>query len=521
MDMLEVENFSFIDPRNALTISTPVDHLCGEYRKKREEIEAIAAYVGGCTPVMEYFLSASQLGGNSRLTAEKLFLCPPAIRALDADYWQRAMRLTDVLEYMPADKRNEWHTQIRDHKTPPFEPETVTATLRGLLAQRQAYFADRIDGIFSALSKEHITNNPAGFSKRFIISGVLNYNGHVDSYRCNFIHDLRAVIAIFSGRDAPFAHVTYQDLDRIVTQRQFGEWHSFDGNAFRLRLYMKGTAHLEVNEALSWRLNGVLASLYPSAIPAEFRRKPVKTKKQPKEVELDLNLLSFKTLEILDAGHIDFNKRSIWFHSVMPTPPVERVLSYIGGVKKSASSWEFDYDITHVLYEIQRTGSLPEQRSHQYFPTPESVARYAVEFAGIKEGDQCLEPSAGQAGIAQFMPIDRTTCVEISPLHCTILESKGFQTICTDFLKWQPSRIFQKIVMNPPYSDGRALAHLEHAASLLDRQGVLVCVLPESKKGLAMLPDFDHEWGESFHREFSGTGISVCVARLTRKGAKP
>lgn len=204
---------------------------------------------------------------------------------------------------------------------------------------------------------------------------------------------------------------------------------------------------------------------------------------------------------------------------VMPTPPVERVLAYIGGVKASFSTWHFDYAITNVLYEIQRTGALPEHRTHQYFPSPEAVARYADEFAGIEEEDEFLEPSAGQAGIAQFLPIERTTCVEISPLHATILASKGFNTICTDFLNWQPGRTFRKIIMNPPFSDGRALAHLAHASSLLDRQGVLVCILPESQKGLHLISGFDHEWGKSFHREFSGTSISVCVVRLTHTEA--
>ena len=81
-------------------------------------------------------------------------------KAVDAELWQRAMKLTDVLEYMPADKRNDWHEQIRKHKTPPFEIDTVYATLKDLLVSRERFLAERVDGIFRNLSHSHVTNTP-------------------------------------------------------------------------------------------------------------------------------------------------------------------------------------------------------------------------------------------------------------------------------------------------------------------------------------------------------------------------
>ena len=40
----------------------------------------------------------------------------------------------------------------------------------------------------------------------------------------------------------------------------------------------KGTAHFEIHPDMAWKLNCVLASMHPMAIPAEFRQKPKQTK---------------------------------------------------------------------------------------------------------------------------------------------------------------------------------------------------------------------------------------------------
>ena len=71
---------------------------------------------------------------------------------------------------------------------------------------------------------------------------------------------------------------------------------TIDGGALRIRCYLKGTAHLEVHPDMAWRLNGVLASLYPAAIPAEFRQKP---KKRLKEFAMMERPLPFAVIKVL------------------------------------------------------------------------------------------------------------------------------------------------------------------------------------------------------------------------------
>ena len=138
LDLLEEEG------QTALALHTPLDSLVARYRQQKADIERIAAYVRGETDVMGYFLNGARIEHRvGNFTATALFDVGPAIRSLDAFYWSQAMQLTDCLELMPAGMRNEWNAQISDNKTPPFEPESVRATLETMISQRASFFAER------------------------------------------------------------------------------------------------------------------------------------------------------------------------------------------------------------------------------------------------------------------------------------------------------------------------------------------------------------------------------------------
>lgn len=501
----------------SVAVYTPLDGLFAEYRQKREAIVRIAGYVAGESDVITYFLSGAQVEhGYGSLSATNLFQADHAIRSLDAYYWSKAMNLTDVLEVMDARRRNEWSEQIRKHQTPEFEPESVRATLQELMAQRQKFFAERIDGLFHNLSDEHVTNSPMGFGKRMIVGWMLDGYGFVNHSRVEYIHDLRVVVAKFMGRDGEMPRgLTYKAVDEIHRSQAYGVWHEFDGGSFRLRLYKKGTAHLEIHPEMAWRLNRVLAWLHPAAIPSEFRKKP---SKPHKEFELRHHLLPFEVIGELESGRPSSDGRRMTFNS--PVKEATRhALEYVGGTPEGLFGWLFDYDFREVLVEILRLGYLPERVSHQYFPTPPQLARRVVEMAGIGPDDVVLEPSAGLGGLAGLLPVDRTTCVEVSKLHCKVLQAKGFNTICADFLAWNPGLKFSRIVMNPPFASGRALEHLRHAASLLQDDGVLVAVMPGSLVRKDLIDGYVHEWDSLVQGGFEDTGVSVAVVRLKKQAS--
>lgn len=530
-----------------------VDSLIGEYGAMRKRISALAEAVGAeqCVGALHHFIEGNLRDQRHGLptTIGRLFDLAGAVAHLNASYWTRALRLTDVLDYMPQKRRDEWFEQINNplgrqavkHTNvkplpplPEFEESTVRATLADLLNNRAKFFAERVDGIFRSLSKEHVTNCPQGFNKRMIIPRAISSYGTIEHSTSGVINDLRCVIAKFMGRDEP----KYCATDAVIraARKHNGEWTTIDGGALRIRIYNGvGTAHLEVHPDMAWRLNSVLASLYPLAIPAEFRTKPKRARKI-KDFELFDRPLPFAVIDLL-AGLRDVRRkiRDVWPEAYeeirnarvfsfgdrdkAAVVEAEKVLAAIGGVQVS-HYWQFDYNPDSVLDEIVCSGHIPDHKSHQFYPTPASLAEKVIELAQIGDTDTCLEPSAGQGGLADLMPKERTLCVEVSPLHSQILEAKGHQVITADFLQWKrrPDLNPTRICMNPPFSEGRWQAHLEHAAGMLAQGGRLVAVLPASAKSKALLPGFDLTWSKTYENEFAGTSANVVI--LLAKRAK-
>ena len=514
-----------------------VDGLIGQYRSMHDRIcELYAAVTGEMAGAMGYAMEGNRDSDRYQPSVSSIFSPSGQVKAianLDAAYWSKAIQLTDVIQYMPQARRDEWHKSIREMTCPEFTEDTVRGTLQALLAQRHQFLAERVDGIFRGLSGEHITNSPAAFGKRMIVGYVLNEYWSAQYNKCGLINDLRCVIAKFMGRDEP----GYRASEGLILalKGRWGEWVQVDGGALKIRLYKKGTAHIEVHPDMAWRLNSVLAHLYPRAIPPEFRQKP---KRKAKDIELIQRPLSFAVIDALASmkqatrmikqeGNLRDPLRHEKVSNALQSEYNDKhggselasVLEAIGGVKAKEGWWQFDYNPSDIIAGIVASGCIPDQKAHQFYPTPEKIARVAVDLAAIGEHDTCLEPSAGIGGIADYLPTDRTTCVETSTLHSDILKAKGFAVVCDDFLKVSTETTFDRIVMNPPFDQGRWQAHTEAAASMLKSDGRLVAILPMSAKGKDLLPGFNCSYPKTFDNEFSGTSISVVIMVAERIAA--
>lgn len=489
--------------------------LFSSYERDRARMVAIAGiFAGSDTPLIQHFVDANVSSDRGYIFPERLFELDPALKALDASYWSKALALTDVLESMPQKRRDEWHNLVRDHETPAFEKQTVVSSLQDLLAQRHLFFAERVDGIFRSLSREHVTNRPEGFSKRMIIGYV--YNGYADVSRCGYINDLRCVVARFMGREEPRVYSTMRVVEHARRER-CGQWVNLDGGSIRIRLYKKGTAHLEVHPQMAWRLNGVLASLYPNAIPEKHRRRPRRC--PPKDFRLYARPLPMPVVEMLAEGRLDGRTFSFRYAAKDKGKAsyVEAcaVLESLGAVSRG-DVFLFDYPARDVLQEVIASGVIPDQRAHQFYRTPPGLARRVVDAAQIGPEHTVLEPSAGQGALADLLPKSRTTLVEAARLHCSVLESKGFSCVLReDFLQWTPGRRFDRIVMNPPFTKNQWLHHLEHAAELLGQGGILVAVLPAGARSRRdVLPGWTCSWSET--EPFPGTSIEVVILVASR-----
>lgn len=113
-----------------------------------------------------------------------------------------------------------------------------------------------------------------------------------------------------------------------------------------------------------------------------------------------------------------------------------------------------------------------------FFPTPESRARHIVELADIEPGMKVLEPSAGNgmlADAAKAQGADVET-VELASDLRDILKEKGHEVVGDDFLAFN-GKGYDRIVMNPPFSNDMDIDHVRHAYDMLKPGGKMVAVM--------------------------------------------
>lgn len=499
-----------------------VDQLIARYQDEAANVRAVGEFVQthSYRSALHHFLAGNAEGAVLvRRVNGDLYSVEGAMGHLNGFYWRTLLEMTDVSDYMPYERKKEWESQINSGNAPAFEEATVRSTLQSMLVQRSTFFAERVDGVFRALSKTHITNSPAGFTSRFIIDNAESKSG--------YLSNLRVVISRFMGQPETTVRNGYSLL-RMLSKRP-GVWHFVDGAALRIKMFKVGTAHVEVHPEIAARLNSLLALLHPAAIPSRFRTRP---KLPPKEFPVLSRSLPQAVISILSEpktpGEVHYqrvtqNPHAI--HFLSDSPYVEdayQVLEALGGVRRNINRYvwfEFDYDPRPAIEQVAISGLVPDDKSHQFYPTREGMADTAAALADIQEGHQCLEPSAGNGALAAKMPLERTTCVEISPMRCEVLNAKGYRTIEADFLVWAEKTYerFDRIILNPPFANNRATLHLQAAAGLLRENGRLVAILPASLRGKDLLPGWDVKWHGPFENQFDGTNVQVSILVAERR----
>lgn len=174
-----------------------------------------------------------------------------------------------------------------------------------------------------------------------------------------------------------------------------------------------------------------------------------------------------------------------------------------------------------------------------FFPTPAGVIEkmikpYMRRNPGLA-GRTVLEPSAGKGDIANYInPPDRPLYAPSIPLDCiecdfdlaAILKENRHSIVGYDFLGFRPAKMYDLIVMNPPFS--RGAEHLLHAWDILEG-GDIVCLLNEETinnpctKRRKLLAEIVAEHGEveylgaCFDTAERKTGVRVAMVRLHKE----
>lgn len=116
----------------------------------------------------------------------------------------------------------------------------------------------------------------------------------------------------------------------------------------------------------------------------------------------------------------------------------------------------------------------------QFYPTPSSLAYKAYDKFKNKGFTRLLEPSAGRGDLLSpwltgiYTRTDKIDCIEIDFSNQAVLRAKKLNVIDADFMQSDLHGMYDKIIMNPPFSQGAE--HVIKAFNLLIN-GELVAIV--------------------------------------------
>ena len=178
-------------------------------------------------------------------------------------------------------------------------------------------------------------------------------------------------------------------------------------------------------------------------------------------------------------------------------------------------------DTEELLNVIRGGGNLVKDL--QFYQTPVALAArlvdYAVHYCAVPASEAvALEPSAGCGRIVHPL------CHTFSQVHAVEVHEPFIERLAADevynvdFLAWIAPRLFDVIVMNPPFSNGQEVQHVLKARECLKDDGVCIAVVSAAfgvnERGL-----YKEVFGKTWWRElamlsretFKESGVNVAT----------
>lgn len=238
----------------------------------------------------------------------------------------------------------------------------------------------------------------------------------------------------------------------------------------------------------------------------------------------------------------DVLKRSTITGNVLVLPPgqldrglyeaVNKVLGNAGGKWKRGTGHVFPSDPRPKLGLALETGiSVDEKKKFQAFYTPASLAAHVVELAEVS-GKSVLEPSAGEGALVKECLAQGAlgvAALEMNPEAVETLrrlEEDGRVAVdCGDFLKCNDGVVFDRVVMNPPFTKGQDIKHVLHALKFLKPGGRLVAIMSpmvtasaKFSAGILAAGCYPARWEKVPEGTFkeSGTNLRTVIATIDK-----
>ena len=121
------------------------------------------------------------------------------------------------------------------------------------------------------------------------------------------------------------------------------------------------------------------------------------------------------------------------------------------------------------------------QQVPDFFPTPGEIVARMLQLATVQPHHRCLDPEGGAGDIClalRDLGVKHIDCFELNAGLVEALTLLGFPPLGRDFLTATPRPIYERILMNPPFSKDVHIQHVRYAYDWLAPGGELVAVLP-------------------------------------------
>jgi len=406
---------------------------------------------------------------------------------------QAKKELRDQMKYVP--ERTDRHGQLINQEEiarmlPEVTVENVHATLDRFLLDSEMIFRRGIVNVFSKLDRRFRSHDGFKVGSRMILNYIADRDdGRVRDYgdKADLLHDVERTFLVLDEKDA---RATYASLLARVKQERGGGWSphqsEHEGDYFKIRIFKNGNAHLWfTRKDLVEKVNKILADHYG---------------------------------EVLGDG------------------------------------------MTKEADPLQDKKLTPARR-FGFFPSPEAVADTVIRNAHVLrpiEGEQLriLEPSAGTGNLSRRCIIGMShfdnwsahnreryakeyrfdnlvDCIELQPELAHQLTQAGVynRVTCADFLAINPNphRLYDRVVMNPPFDRERDIDHVMHALNFLKPDGFLIAVMSagtefrETRKSIAfreLMEKMKAQWLDLPAGSFAevGTYVNTILMRVRKDG---
>lgn len=390
-----------------------------------------------------------------------------ARRITDADIWAHILTITDLERLMDKKAKDEFRQQLV--KDPPeVTVETVRATLEQFALDAGTIFARGVAECFSNLDRRFRSHDGWKIGNRVILSHAFDEWGHWSYHRNHrdSIQDIERAFFVLDGREPPHNYGGLVGAIDEARGRGMGRRQAeVETEFFKLRTYKNGNAHL-------------------------------------------------------------------WFKRDDLLAKVNRVLAdYYGEVIPEEREPDEDTGLNDPKTSLAR--------NYGFFPSPDAVAHEVVEWAGLyrpRDGEPplaVLEPSAGEGALASLCADKgaEVDCIEINAERAwgLGLDLRFGSVVRADFLLVEPEKLYDRVVMNPPFDRERDIDHVMHALKFLKPDGMLVSVMSagtefrETRKARAfrdLMQRMKARWRDLPPRSFAevGTNVNTLMVKVRKDG---